>query len=184
MVWCSHDKDETCSRCHVGKSRAPTDMGDYCISALRGLLASWDIFTQCVCLSIAMSIADCQQIGAPDTHPDSGDGCKLFIYNLAKEVTDYELQPLFAPYYPKYVTVALGKKGTSRVRRVSLSTCLPKSGDRPEECLCLRVLAHYRAFNPFYMFQRFAFALFPNQYLAEAAQVALQVGMEEIVPCG
>lgn len=41
---------------------------------------------------------------------------KLFIYNLAKCVTDRDLWPLFAPYNPEYATVALGKKGSSRVR--------------------------------------------------------------------
>lgn len=42
--------------------------------------------------------------------------CKLFLFNLAKCVTDEDLQGIFSPYQPIYATVALGKRGASRVR--------------------------------------------------------------------
>ena len=35
---------------------------------------------------------------------------KLFIFNLARTVTDGDLLPLFAPFSPLYATVAVGKK--------------------------------------------------------------------------
>lgn len=41
----------------------------------------------------------------------STQGCKLFIYSLARTVTDADLAPLFAPFAPIYSCVAIGKKG-------------------------------------------------------------------------
>ncbi|KFM28570.1 hypothetical protein F751_0311 [Auxenochlorella protothecoides] len=46
--------------------------------------------------------------------PPAEQPCKLFLFNLAKCVTDSDLRPLFAPFKPQYAKVALGKKGQSR----------------------------------------------------------------------
>lgn len=48
--------------------------------------------------------------GSPSDGAEAA-GCKLFLFNLARTVTDADLGPLFAPFNPIYSCVAIGKKG-------------------------------------------------------------------------
>lgn len=123
-----------------------------------------------------------RQHNAAERLPCQKQPCKLFLFNLAKCVTDDDLKGLFSPYRPIYATVALGKRGASRVHGGRMRGCFGKAelrsitnmAGKGRWCSSQNTVNSQRHIQHAPV-QRFGFALFYSQEDADRAQAELQV---------